>query len=183
MADNLAKQSRGISTGGLIGGVTAVATAIAAIVGMLNQLGYIGNHDVAKPVAASVSEPLPALAPPQTAGSSADAPASSATLAMLEPKLSSLTGAWRDAGMGACHLITQKGNDLAITNYYPNSQDILSHGDGTVAGEHVELRLVTARGEFRLSPDGRVMRGTMTRSSGDRPSMWQYIGPTCEHPG
>ena len=172
MADDTAKGSRGISAGGLIGGATAVITAIAALVGVLNQLGYIGNHEVR--TAVDVPEPIPAAIKPGP-----QAPASSATLAMVEPKLSSLTGAWRDSGMGACHLITQNGANLSITNYYPDSTDVLSHGEGTVTGAHVELRLKTMRGEYQLSPDGRVLKGTATRASGDRPSLWQYVGPAC----
>jgi hypothetical protein len=178
MANEPPKPGRGISTGGLIGGATAVATAIAAIVGMLNQLGYIGNHDA--PSTAAVS--YPAAAP--GGGIAAEhVPGSSATLAMIEPRLSSMTGAWRDSGMGACHLISQNGANLDITNYFPDSSEIMSHGDGTVTGSHVELRLKTMRGEFELSPDGRIIKGKMVRATGVRPSLWQYVGPACQKPG
>lgn len=189
MADDNAKGGRGIS-GGLIGGATALATAIAAIVGMLNQLGYIGNHATSKPAAVVASAPLnsePAIAPGSSisdeARSDAGAAPSSA-LAMTEPgKLSSLTGAWRDAGMGACHLITQHGSDLEITNYFPDSNEVMSHGDGTVTGSQVEFRLRTMHGHFRISPDGKVLQGTMLRATGTRRSMWQYIGTSCRKPG
>ncbi len=172
MADDAAKGSRGISAGGLIGGATAVITALAALIGVLNQLGYVGRHDVKSAV--DVAEPIPSIVKP-----GAQSPAASATLAMIEPKLSSLTGAWRDSGMGACHLIAQNGANLTITNYYPDSTDVLSHGEGTITGDHVELRLKTMRGEYQLSADGRILRGTATRASGDRPSLWQYVGPAC----
>lgn len=174
MANEPPKPSRGISTGGLIGGATAVATAIAAIVGMLNQLGYIGNHESASTAAVSY---------PAADSIAGHAPASSATLAMVEPKLSSMTGAWRDSGMGGCHQISQNGANLDITNYIPGSSEIMSHGDGTVTGTHVELRLKTMRGEFELSPDGRVIKGMMVRATGTRPSLWQYVGPACQKPG
>jgi hypothetical protein len=65
MADDPRKGSSGIS-GGLLGGAAALATVVAAIVGTLNQLGYIGNHEANRVTEVSAPAPLseePAFAP------------------------------------------------------------------------------------------------------------------------
>ena len=150
----------------LLGGAAALATVIAAVVGLLNQFGYIGNHEAGRP--AEVSAPARFASEPASARG---------------PKLTSLTGAWRDAGLGGCHLITQTGSKLEITNYFPDSDAVMSHGDGTVDGSHIELRLKTMHGDFQVSPDGRILTGTMFRTHGPNPSMWKYIGPSCQKSG
>src|ERR1700735_294049 len=157
MANDWAKGGHKISFNGLLGGAAAVATVIAAVVGVLNQLGYIGNHEESRPAEISASE---------------------STLAPL-PKLTSLTGAWRDAGLGGCHLITQTGSKLEVTNYFPGSDAVMSHGEGTVEGTHILLQLRTMHGDYQVSPDGRILNGTMFRSYGPNPSVWKYIGTSC----
>jgi hypothetical protein len=52
-----------ISAGGLVGGATAVATAIAAVIGVLNQLGYVGNHEESKPPVIIMATPVPVASP------------------------------------------------------------------------------------------------------------------------
>jgi hypothetical protein len=176
MADDPGKASHGVSAGGLLGGAAALATVIAAIVGTLNQLGYIGNHDVTR--TAEVSAPAPLAAEPAFAPGSAvphDPHAGTG-------KLTSLTGAWRDA-VGGCHFITQTGSQLEVTNYFPESDTVMSHGAGTVAGTQIELRLMTMHGDFQISPDGRVLSGTMFRSLVPHPSVWQYMGTSCQKSG
>jgi hypothetical protein len=63
MADDSAKGGHRISFNGMLGGAAAVATVIAAVVGVLNQFGYIGNHEASRPAEISASEsasaPLP----------------------------------------------------------------------------------------------------------------------------
>jgi hypothetical protein len=54
--------SKRISAGGLVGGATAIATAIAAVLGVLNQLGYVGSHEESKPVII-VATPVPVASP------------------------------------------------------------------------------------------------------------------------
>jgi hypothetical protein len=161
MADDSAKGGHKISFNALLGGAAAIATVIAAIVGILNQFGYIGNHEASRPAEISESEP------------------GSAPL----PKLTSLTGAWRDAGLGGCHLITQTGSKLEITNYFPGTDSVMSHGDGTVEGTHILLQLRTMHGDYQVSPDGRILNGTMYRSYGPNPSVWKYIGTSCQKSG
>ena len=161
MADDSAKGGHKISFNALLGGAAAIATVIAAVVGVLNQFGYIGNHETSRPAEISESEP------------------GSAPL----PKLTSLTGAWRDAGLGGCHLITQTGSKLEITNYFPGTDSVMSHGDGTVEGTHILLQLRTMHGDYQVSPDGRILNGTMYRSYGPNPSVWKYIGTSCQKSG
>jgi hypothetical protein len=161
MADDSAKGVHRISFNAMLGGAAAVATVIAAVVGVLNQFGYIGNHESSRP--AEISESEPALAP--------------------LPKLTSLTGAWRDAGLGGCHLITQTGSKLEVTNYFPGSDAVMSHGEGTVEGTHILLQLRTMHGDYQVSPDGRILNGTMFRSYGPNPSVWKYIGSSCQKSG
>ena len=161
MADDSAKGGHRISFNGLLGGAAAVATVIAAVIGVLNQLGYIGNHEESRPAEISASE-------------SASAPL---------PKLTSLTGAWRDAGLGGCHLITQTGSKLEVTNYFPGTDSVMSHGEGTVEGSHILLQLRTMHGDYQVSPDGRILNGTMFRSYGPNPSVWKYIGTSCQKSG
>jgi hypothetical protein len=164
MAADPPKGSRRISGSGLLAGAAALATVITAVVGTLNQLGYIGNHETSR--VAEVSAP----APP-------------AELPAIKPGgSSSLTGAWRDA-VGGCHLIIQTGSKLAVTNYFRESDAVISHGDGTVDGTQIQLRLQTMHGDFQISPDGRILHGVMYRSFGPGPSTWQYIGSSCPKAG
>jgi hypothetical protein len=189
MADDPGKGGRKISGGNLLAGAAALATVVTAIVGTLNQLGYIGNHDATRAAEVSVPAPLPE-APPfppppgaavsDEAGSRTGSSASSSTLAMIKP--GSLTGAWRDA-VGGCHLIIQTGSKLAITNYFPDTDAVMSHGDGSVDGAQIQLRLRTMHGDFQVSPDGRVLNGTMYRSFGPNPSTWRYMGTSCQKSG
>jgi hypothetical protein len=54
-------------------------------------------------------------------------------------QLESIAGAWRDQGMGACHLINQTGNKFQVTNYDPVTGEVISQGEGTVDGNHVAI--------------------------------------------
>jgi hypothetical protein len=113
-----------------------------------------------------------------------EAAASSATFATFQSsKVFNLTGAWRDTGMGACHLILQTGLNLKVTNFYSDSTKIMSQGEGTIAGSHVELHLKRGRAEIQLSSDGNLRQGSIQGASGTRPSMWQFIGTSCSTPG
>jgi hypothetical protein len=189
MADDPGKGSRGMS-GGLLGGAAALATVVAALVGTLNQLGYIGNHEANRLAEVSAPAPVaeePASAPeaaiPDEARSGAGLPASSSTLASIRPgKLRTLTGAWRDA-VGGCHFITQIGSKLEVTNYFPDSDAVMSHGGGSINGTQIQLSLRTMHGDFQISPDGRVLSGTMFRLSGPGRSVWKYIGASCQKSG
>lgn len=189
MADEPRKGSSSIS-GGLLGAAAALATVVAAIVGTLNQLGYIGNHEATRATEISAPAPPseePAFAPGSAvsneARSGAGSPASLSQLASIKPgKHPTLTGAWRDM-VGGCHLITQNGSKLEVTNYFPESDAVMSHGDGTVDGTQIQLRLRTMHGAFQVSPDGTILTGTMFRLSGPGHSIWKYVGASCQKSG
>src|SRR5262249_27496049 len=51
----------------------------------------------------------------------------------------SIACAWRDQGMGACHLISQTGSKFQVTNYDPATGEVISQGEGTVDDNHVEI--------------------------------------------
>jgi hypothetical protein len=85
---------RSISAGGLVGGATAIATAIAAVLGVLNQLGYVGSHEEPKPViilatpvavATSVLPAMPQL-PVAQASKAASTPAAQANATPVHHK-------------------------------------------------------------------------------------------------
>ncbi|MGO9603759.1 MAG: hypothetical protein ACLQAT_10250 [Candidatus Binataceae bacterium] len=134
----------------------------------------------------------PAVAPVSSAAeapaSSPQIPAASNTLAMIEPaQPPSLAGAWRDMGIGACHLINQSGAKFEVTNYDPSTGEVMSQGQGTINGNHVEIEVTSARHptslDFHVSPDGREMYGKVFRVDGPHRVDWNYIGPACARPG
>lgn len=175
---------------GLLAGAAALATVLAALVGILNQFGIIGNHEAGRN--AEVSAPAPLVEEPASVSGSAvpdeghigaESSASSSPLALTKrgnPQV--LTGAWRDA-VGGCHFINQVGSKLEVTNYFPETDDVMSHGGGSIDGTRIQLRLRTMHGEFKMSPDGTILSGTMFRSSGPGRSVWKYIGPSCRKSG
>jgi len=239
----------------VLSGLGATATAIAAVVGLLTQFGWIGSRGKtnATPVAAvattAAASPAPtkailqqqvsalATAAPQVAAATprphhrhklknlsaeeliagapvprtvmqasraaatpkavamADAapavplaaapaasPAAQPSVAMIEPaKPLTLTGAWRDGGIGACHLINQSGNSFELTNFDPTTGEIMGHGMGSIDGNHVEITFPRGRVliDLHVSPDGTTMYGKVTRPAGVFRAMWFYIGPQC----
>ena len=97
-----------------------------------------------------------------------------------------ISGAWRDMGIGACHLISQTGTRFDITNYDPSTGEIISQGQGTIAGNHVQIDLSTRRPvsmDLHIAPDGQTMYGKIFRVDGPHRTMWNYIGPACAKPG
>jgi hypothetical protein len=179
---------------GILSGAAALATVVAAIIGILSQFGLITSHDTPKtgavtpipvpplvtkatvaPVVAPV-EAAPAANPSLIARAVAPhlherrrAKPPPAEVALTEPTAShlgaedrnfsnlgtpgaantpatidnnqseSIAGAWRDQGIGACHLISQTGSKFQITNYDPATGELMSQGEGTIDGNHVEI--------------------------------------------
>jgi hypothetical protein len=99
----------------------------------------------------------------------------------------SIAGAWRDQGMGACHLIRQTGSKFQVTNYDPVTGEVISQGEGTVDGNHVAIDYPKARRpvtvDLHISPNGQWLLGKVTRFDGTRRTMWRYLGPACPKPG
>jgi hypothetical protein len=98
----------------------------------------------------------------------------------------SIAGAWGDQGMGACHLISQLGSKFQITNYDPATGELMSQGEGTIDGDHVEIDYPNARHpvtvDLHISPNGQWLFGKVTRFDGTRRTMWRYLGPACPKP-
>ncbi|MBV8139621.1 MAG: hypothetical protein JO121_28915 [Deltaproteobacteria bacterium] len=238
MAFNL--KGLGGRASGVLSGVAAVATVIAAIIGILSQFGLISSHNAPKTVAVNTipGPPLvtkatvaPVVAPVEAAPSAkpslvAAAPhlhqrrhakPPPAEVALAEPTAShlgaedrnlshletpgaantptaidnnqseSIAGAWRDQGMGACHLISQTGSKFQVTNYDPATGEVISQGEGTVDGNHVQIDFPKARRpvtvDLHISPNGQWLLGKVTRFDGTRRTMWRYLGPACPKPG
>jgi len=118
-------------SGGLLAGAAALATVLAALVGILNQFGVIGNHEARRN--AEVSAPAPIVEEPGSVPGSpvpdeghSGTGSSVSSLALTKrgnPRI--LTGAWRDA-VGGCHFINQVGSKLEVTNYFPETDDVMS---------------------------------------------------------
>jgi hypothetical protein len=98
----------------------------------------------------------------------------------------SIAGAWRDQGMGACHLISQTSGKFQITNYDPATGELMSQGEGTIDGNHVEIidnpnsrRPVTV--DLHIAPNGQWLTGKVTRFDGTRRTMWQCLGSAFQN--
>jgi hypothetical protein len=174
----------------MIGGGAALVTALAAVVGMLNQLGFVENHP-SSPTRAKAPAGLSTDAPSETAPVAAnkscsgnEAAASSATFATSQSgKTFNLTGAWRDTGMGACHLILQTGLDRKVTQIsIPTRSKSMSHGEGTIAGSHVELHLKTGAPNFNFHQTARCFRVRCSVRAVPVPLCGNISGPPAQHP-
>jgi hypothetical protein len=260
MGDSPSKGFAGSATG-VLSGFAAAATAIAAVVGVLNQFGIVGGHDAPKtiviapaaapssvmaspvanqlaavapsavpsiahpPIAAASPRPhrihkrrqpveeaaaaatadavsaraevasdadaapaaaIPHVSQPVAAPSVAAPPAASSTLAMIEPSGPiNINGAWRDQGIGACHLISQSGNRIDVTNFDPSTGEQMGQAYGSIDGNHVEIDYPRHKWteDLHVARDGQTMYGKITRLDGEHRVMWNYIGPACQKPG
>jgi hypothetical protein len=100
------------------------------------------------------------------------------------PQMVAVNGAWKDAGMGFCHVIKQDGAKLEVVNLAPVTSTFVSAGVGTVKGREVHLRLnvlkpAAANAELFLSDDGKKLVGTIKRPDGEHPTAWHRVGATC----
>jgi hypothetical protein len=101
-----------------------------------------------------------------------------------QPHMVIVNGAWRDSGMGYCHVIKQDGAKLEVVNLAPVTSTFVSAGVGRVTGREVHLRLnvlkpAAANAELFLSDDGTKLVGTIKRPDGDHPTAWHRVGATC----
>ena len=115
-------------------------------------------------------------------------PAASKTLAMVDrSQIGSIGGAWRDRGIGACHLINQKGNKFEVWNYDPVTGELIGQGEGSIDGNHVEIEFTNGRRpvtlDFHVAPGGDTMLGKVIRADGTHRAIWNYLGATCPRPG
>jgi hypothetical protein len=99
----------------------------------------------------------------------------------------SIAGAWRDQGMWeACHLISQTGSKFQVTDYDPATGEVISQGEGTVDGNHVQIVYPNSRRpvtvDLHISPNGQWLLGKVTRFDETRRTRWRYLGPACPKP-
>ncbi|HTR60853.1 MAG TPA: hypothetical protein VMH37_04055 [Candidatus Binataceae bacterium] len=132
----------------------------------------------------------PEASKPSVAVNSAPAqsPAAANTLAMVDrSQLGSIGGAWRDGGIGACHLISQTGNKFQVWNYDPATGELMGQGEGSIDGNHVQIDFPRGRHpvtmDLHIAPSGDVMFGKIIRVDGIHRAMWNYLGATCPKPG
>jgi hypothetical protein len=193
-------------------GKAAVAPVVAATVPPVVAAPTAKPSLVARGAAPHVDERHPrAKAPPAEIASSVR-PASPPQVALAEPTAShlgaedrtfsgaantpatidnnqseSIAGAWRDQGMGVCHLISQTGNKFQVINYDPVTGEVISQGEGTVEGNHVAIDYPNSRRpvtvDLHISPNGQWLLGKVTRFDETRRTMWRYLGPACPKPG
>ena len=103
-------------------------------------------------------------------------------VASLQPI--AVNGAWRDSGMGYCHVIKQTGAKLEVVNLAPITSTFVSAGVGTVKGREIHLRLNvlkpnSSNAELYLSDDGSKLVGTIRRPDGEHPTAWHRVGASC----
>jgi hypothetical protein len=99
-------------------------------------------------------------------------------------RLSSLSGAWRDYGIGACHAVIQTGHELDITHYDPVTGEVMGRAIGTVDGiyVHIQFGKSSNTADLHLTGDGRHMIGIFYKIDGPHHGQWSYLGPKCPAP-
>jgi hypothetical protein len=186
-------------------GIAATAFAgLASMLGALHELGYLGTKQAAAPAPVAVvtlvaapqqaapgegellphhhrHHPIPAAAESVAANQQLASNEAPPTPAVVPP---ALDGAWRDAFLGACHLITQKGTLLTIVNYNPFNGRESGIGEGTISNGVIHLKFKNHKGqmiayEFQLGPAGKRMLGTMQGLCDTRRAQWHYAGASC----
>lgn len=186
-------------------GIAATAfTALASMLGALHELGYLGAKQTAAPAPAAVvtvvaapqlaapgegellphhhrHHPLPAASDSIAGSQQLASNATPAAPAVVPP---TLDGAWRDAFLGACHLITQQGKLLTIVNYNPFNGHESGIGEGTYSNGVIHIKFKNHKGEmlqyeFQLGPAGKRMVGTMQGLGDIRRAQWHYTGASC----
>lgn len=74
-------------------------------------------------------------------------------------------------------MISQTSGKFQITNYASATGELMSQGEGTIDGNHVEIidnpnsrRPVTV--DLHIAPNGQWLTGKVTRFDGTRCTMW-----------
>src|SRR5215469_9192427 len=181
-------------------GIAATAfTALASMLGALHELGYLGAKQISAPAPVAIVTVVAApgeseVAPhyhrhhPMPIG--ADSAAVTTQLASKEAPAApvvtppAIDGAWRDAFLGTCHLITQKGSALTIVNYNPFNGHQSGIGEGTYHNGVIHLEFRNHKGEalkyeFQLGPAGKRMVGFLQLPSETHRAQWHYTGTSC----
>jgi hypothetical protein len=174
---------------GLFNGIATAIAAIAGLIGVLHQTGYLGNHHPR--LHTGIEARAQMRVPDETQLAAVDSPAAASLPAASAPNddaapgfhhARNLTGAWRDKGSN-CHLIKQTGHELTVTTYFAE-QHRSAVGNGTVKGRIVSMRINSAnpeslQAELNLSDDGRELSGMVKGVKGAHAAMWRFVGPSC----
>jgi len=174
----------------LFNGIATAIAAVAGLIGLLHQTGYLGNHPRLKagiearerlnPRMLDETGPLAAAdAPANVPASGADSPA----IAAAAPMHRNLSGAWRDMGSN-CHLIVQAGHELTVSSYDGGTGKLWAVGSGTVKGRTVSVRInntnpASLEADLILSADGRELSGMIKGRKGAHLAKWRLVGPSC----
>jgi hypothetical protein len=178
---------------GLFNGIATAIAAAAGLIGLLHQVGYLGNHprlraglEARERVHPRILDQPGQLAAADTAATS-ELPASGTDSPAVAPVAPihhrNVSGAWRDMGSN-CHLIKQTGHELTVSSYYADNGQLWAVGSGTVKGRTVSVRINSANpaslvADLILSDDGRELSGMVKGTKGAHIARWRFAGPSC----
>lgn len=176
----------------LFNGIATAIAAAAGLIGLLHQVGYLGNHPRMRAGTEArahahprmLDEAVPLAAADTTAPSGLPASGGdSHAVATVAPIHRSLNGAWRDMGSN-CHLIKQSGHELTVSSYYGDNGQLWAVGNGTIKGRSISVRINATNpaslvANLILSDDGRELSGMIKGTKGAHVARWRFVGPSC----
>ena len=171
-------------------GIATAIAAVAGLIGLLHQTGYLGNHPRARAGLEARARAHPRMLDQTGPLAASDAPAALAVngvdnraVATAAPMRRNLNGAWRDMASN-CHLIKQTGRELTVSSYAAETGKLRSVGVGTVKGRTISVRINSANpasliADLILSDDGRELSGMIKGTKGEHLAKWRLVGPSC----
>lgn len=176
----------------LFNGIATAIAAVAGLIGLLHQTGYLANHPHVRAGIEARPRNHPRMLDQTGPLAAANAPASPDLLASggnnhavatTGPMHRNLSGAWRDMGSN-CHLIRQSGHELTVSSYFSNNGGLWAVGNGTVRGRAISVRINSANpaslvADLILSDDGRELSGMIKGTKGAHVARWRFVGPSC----
>lgn len=176
----------------LFNGIATAIAAAAGLIGLLHQVGYLGNRPRVRAGiearAHAHAQVLDGAVPLAAADTNAPSGLSTSggdnhAVAMVAPIHRNLNGAWRDMGSN-CHLIKQTGHELTVSSYFADDGRLWAVGSGTVKGRTVSVRINATNpaslvADMILSDDGHEMSGMIKGTKGAHVARWRFVGPSC----
>ncbi len=176
----------------LFNGIATAIAAAAGLIGLLHQIGYLGNHPRVRAAIEARAHAHPRILDPAVPLAAADTTAPSGLpasggdnhpVARVAPIHRNLNGAWRDMGSN-CHLIKQSGHELTVSSYFADNGKPRAVGSGTVKGRTVSVRINATNpaslvADMILSDDGRELSGMIKGKNGAHVARWRFVGPSC----
>ncbi|MGC2492242.1 hypothetical protein [Candidatus Binatus sp.] len=176
----------------LFNGIATAIAAAAGLIGLLHQVGYLGNHPRIRSGIEASAHAHPRILDQAVPLAAADTTAPSGlpvsggdnhAVATAAPIHRNLNGAWRDMGSN-CHLIKQTGRDLTVSSYFADNGRLWAVGSGTVKGRTVSVRINATNpaslvADMILSDDGHEMSGMIKGTKGAHVARWRFVGPSC----